>query len=153
MILKCVYFLSVYIISEIMLFLSLRRRRTIKKKLKTWDLQRQHLTFLLVEVQKNLDIDFIVCTVTCKYWFWYWCSSEKANSAQIMKDCNSLPLPTFSRHLEALENTISWRKEVIQHLCILLLPCSCTQWFLIQKKTRLVRHEVLFIQKLPGDLE
>lgn len=31
----------------------------MKKKLKIWDLQRQHLTFLLVEVQKNLGIDFI----------------------------------------------------------------------------------------------
>lgn len=111
MVLKCVYFLSVYVISKIMLFLSLRRWRTIKKKLKIWDLQRQHLTFLLVEVQKNLDIDFIVCTDIYKCWCWYWCSSEKGNSAQIVKDCNYLPLTALSHSLKALENTTVLRKE------------------------------------------
>lgn len=98
MILKCVYFLSVYIISEIMLFLSLRRRRTIKKKLKTWDLQRQHLTFLLVEVQKNLDIDFIVCTVTCKYWFWYWFPVRR----QILHRLWRIVIPCLYLHSHAI---------------------------------------------------
>ena len=83
---------------------------TINKKLKIWDLQRRHLTSLLVEVKKNLDIDFIVCADIYKYCCLYWCSSEKAISAHIVKDYYDLPLIPFHSGLKALENTASLRK-------------------------------------------
>lgn len=82
---------------------------TINKKLKIWDLQRRHLTSLSVEVKKPF-IDFIVCADIYKYCCLYWCSSEKAISAHIVKDYYDLPLIPFHSGLKALENTASLRK-------------------------------------------
>lgn len=60
--------------------------------------------------KKTLDIDFIVCADIYKYCCLYWCSSEKAISAHIVKDYYDLPLIPFHSGLKALENTASLRK-------------------------------------------
>lgn len=49
---------NVYMISKMLLFLSLRGPRTINKKLKTWDLQERLLISLSVEVKHRIEFIF-----------------------------------------------------------------------------------------------